>query len=119
MKHATETGYAHNVTKFSVLINDCESFGAKYNPSRPHLMLDAMRATLDLANRTLEAFKQMVLEYSGARSLRKTRFLLIDKRIRQVNSAFKLAPVSQLDKDHMVSLCKRIHGIPLNPPEKD
>lgn len=55
MASTSETGNAKNVDNLDVLITDIISFGAKYNPSNPFLLVTALKAKETSARASINA----------------------------------------------------------------
>lgn len=113
MASISETGHTKNVANFKTLIEYLTSLGADYNPSKPSLLIPALKAQ----NKDAEAASTQVNEvllppYSAAVDKQQELFSPFSKLVTRVNASFKSSVTNTEQIETFQSIIKRIKSTP-------
>lgn len=99
MSNINESGHARNIAQFSALVQKCAGLGPSYNPSRPELQLEGMRAGLENAAKKVAECHAAQSAHTLAVAGREKAFADFGTRITRIHSALKAsASTDQVDE---------------------
>jgi phage-related tail protein len=110
MSNLSETGHAKVVANFEALILSCESFGAAYNPSRPDLKLEGLRASLVSAQAGLQGYHEAQSASKHAIAAREEAFEPFSRLMTRVQSALRASSSSAHLDDRAKSVVRTLQG---------
>ncbi|QQS03898.1 MAG: hypothetical protein IPK50_16585 [Fibrobacterota bacterium] len=106
----TETGHARNVTNFVELVSTCESFGSAYQPARPSLKIEGLRALRDESIAAVDAYQVANAAWCAAVVDRANAFEEFGPKITRINNAIKASESSERLDDRIALVVRRLRG---------
>lgn len=110
MASTSETGHAKNISNFQVLIEACDSYGNKYQPSENELVLAALNAQYTTCDAAQKAMKNPLAAYGQAVGERETLFAGFDPLITRVINRFELSKAPDNVRKSAKTLADKIRG---------
>lgn len=110
MSNINESGHARNVAQFSALVQKCASLGPNYNPSRPELQLDGMRAGLENAAKKVTECHAAQSAHTLAVAGRENAFSDFGTRITRIHSALKASTSTDQVDEKADALVRMMRG---------
>lgn len=110
MASTSETGNAKNVDNLGVLIADIISFGAKYNPSNPFLLVTALKAKETSARASINAVSSASVLYSNVSNRRENAFKPLNSIVTRALNSLRSSTSTQNTDAAMAAIARKIYG---------
>lgn len=110
MASNSETGHAVNIANFKTMIDYCVSFGAKYQPSNPDLVLATITPQWSGANEAHTTLSTALITAKTPIAERKTLFEPLDKLVTRTLGVYKSTKADKQLKSNAKTIGDRIRG---------
>lgn len=110
MASTSEMGHAKNVANFNKLIISFNSYGIRYNPSKPSLRISALEPVALSAQAALSAVNTALADQKKASAGLRVAFQPIDKLVSRVVNAVKATDTSPETDKQVADFARKIHG---------
>lgn len=110
MASTSETGHAKNVDNFGELISGITSFGTKYNPSNPLLLLAALKAKETSARASINAINTATIQYSNVSNKRENAFKPVNSIVTRSLNAVRSSSSADNTDAALVTIARKIYG---------
>ena len=110
MAKTSETGHAKNVANFTQMLSICTSYGVKYNPSNPALLLPQMSNALVLAKDCMASLNTAQAALSNATAARVGVFKPFSTLVTRIGNAVKASGTSKQTKDQVAAIIRKLQG---------
>jgi hypothetical protein len=110
MASTSETGHAKNVANFEDLISFCVGYGAKYNPSKATIKLDALQATHTQAKEVIASVNATLPSYSQAVGIREAAFEPLSRLVTRLTNAFAASDATAQSIDNAKTVARKLQG---------
>lgn len=110
MASNSESGHANNVANFKLLIDECSSFGSKYQPSNVDLSIGSMTSLWTSGNDAHVALTNALINSKTPIAARTTLFTPVNKLVTKTLNYFESTKASKQLKSNAKTIADRIRG---------
>jgi hypothetical protein len=110
MASTSETGNAKNVDNFGELIAGITSFGAKYNPSNPFLLVTALKAKETSARASINAVNSASVLYSNVSNRRENAFKPLNSIVTRALNSLRSSTSTENTDASLAAIARKFYG---------
>jgi hypothetical protein len=110
MASTSETGHAKNVANFEDLISFCTGYGAKYNPSKASIRLEALQEIHNKAKAAIASVNATLPAYSQAVGNREAAFEPLSRLVTRITNAFAASNATAQSIDNAKTVARKLQG---------
>jgi catabolite regulation protein CreA len=110
MASTSETGHAKNVDNLGDLIAGITTFGTKYNPSNPLLIVKALNEKAASARASINAVNTATIQYANASNKRENAFKPLNSLVTRSLNAMRSSASADNTDATLTTLARKIYG---------